>query len=961
MRILLIISTILTVFVSVAVPCRGQALPLRSYTTQNGLASAQVNTIGQDHHGYLWFGCTGGMSRFNGISFQTYRQTEGLPHESCLRIAVDRAGTVWVRTLTGLAYFDAVQDRFVPCGPESEIIDIAPWQDGLAVLTRDRELFSGNRSQLWTSHKLPDDREWASLANHQGRLFLSDRQYGIVELQDTGVTSILQQPGIASLVSASEWLLLITPTRLYAFDPVSGQTRAASPELGSRELIRSATIMPDETVWIGTNTGAYRIQNNQIERFDETSGIPGIPVWTMLQDRDGILWLGANHGVGKLPSQDLRVYSELDHAPATSVICFAEEPDGDGLFIGSTAGLFRLDNTGRVSRLPYPYFQQYPPWAVVSDGAGGHWVGTEGGGAVHVHDNRLDIFTRANGTLPCDNVTDLKLKPDGTLLVACKEGLAIRKPDGTWQSMTGGDGLPVSYVRCMLDQPDGSTLLGTLGAGVLRYDGHRLVPVTPDREELAAVYDMVQFGGKLWMATNYGVASLDKDGNTTIYGREAGLPNASTTALLPAGDFLWIATDGGAALLDPEPGRVVRILTADEGLPGNEFTTHNALFQDQEGNIWFGVFGGAASLAPQTGPVEPRKGRPGLLIHEVAYRVGDTEFLEHVTNGDAITIPANARGITFRFDVVWFQNENSIHIRSRLAHLEQQWMDVLNPSRLESRYPTIPFGDYTFQVRVDSFTTSFQALEQGLLSISIPRPWTMSPVTWATGLLVFLLLVAGGNRWWNRQLQRDRDKLNRLVRQQTLELEKTNHILAMKNVALQQMAETDELTGLYNRRFFMMALRQHIQLTRRGGGHDPLSIIILDVDHFKTINDRFGHDVGDLILRQVAKCLKAASRNTDILARFGGEEFILLLPKTDLPGARTAAEKIRKALAAHTFNGDGFQDLNLTVSLGISQLRKDIDEITTATTLLIKTADICLYQAKEKGRNCICASDEIQT
>jgi len=952
-------STVLMVLVSPAVPCRAQSLPLRSYTTQDGLASAQVNTIGQDHDGYLWFGCTGGVSRFNGISFQTYRQTEGLPHESCLRIAVDEEGTVWALTLTGLAYFDAVQDRFIPYGPANEIIAIAPWKDGLAVLTQDRELFSGSRNRPWASRELPSDREWTSMANHQGRLFLSDRQNGIAEVQDGAVVSILQQPGIASIVSSSKWLLLLTPTRLYAFDPESGKARAASPELGTRELIRSATIMPDNTVWIGTNTGAYRIRDNEMEQFDETSGIPGIPVWTMFQDRDGILWLGANHGVGKLPSQDLRVYSELDHTPATSVICFASDPDGNGLFIGSTAGLFRLDNNGNVQRLPHPYFQQYPPWSVVSDPRGGLWVGTEGGGVVHVHDGRLEVFTRSNGSLPSDNVTDLKLKPDGTLLVACKEGLAVRYPDGTWHPITRGNVLPVSYVRCMLDQPDGSTLLGTLGAGVIRYDGRNMIPVTPDREELKAVYDMVHFKGKLWMATNYGVASLDSDGGTTFYGREAGLPNASTTALLQAGDLLWIATDGGAALLDPERGRVVRILTADEGLPGNEFTTHNALFEDREGNIWFGVFGGAASLAPQSGPVEARKGKPGLLIHEVAYRVGDAELLQHVTNGESIVIPTNARGITFRFDVIWFQNENSIHIRTRLADLEQQWMDVLNPSRLESRYPTIPYGDYTFQVRVDSFTTGIDALEQDILTISVPRPWTMNPITWATGLLVFLTLVAGGNRWWNRHLQRDRDKLNRLVRKQTLELEKTNHILAMKNVALQQMAETDELTGLYNRRFFMTALRQHIQLTKRGGGNDPLSIIIMDVDHFKSINDRFGHDVGDLVLRQVAERLKTASRNTDILARFGGEEFILLLPKTDLTGARTAAEKVRRTLAEHIFNGEGFQNLNLTVSLGVSQLRNDIDEMTTATTLLIKSADICLYQAKEKGRNCICSSDEI--
>ncbi|HSQ41726.1 MAG TPA: GGDEF domain-containing protein, partial [Fibrobacteraceae bacterium] len=121
-----------------------------------------------------------------------------------------------------------------------------------------------------------------------------------------------------------------------------------------------------------------------------------------------------------------------------------------------------------------------------------------------------------------------------------------------------------------------------------------------------------------------------------------------------------------------------------------------------------------------------------------------------------------------------------------------------------------------------------------------------------------------------------------------------------------QMAVTDELTQLYNRRHFFEQL--DLWMARSHRHHSPLSLILLDIDHFKKVNDTWGHLAGDQVLRQVAACLSKQARKTDLVARYGGEEMVMLLPDTDLTGAVTFAEKVRKALEATNIpwgNGDG--------------------------------------------------------
>lgn len=156
-------------------------------------------------------------------------------------------------------------------------------------------------------------------------------------------------------------------------------------------------------------------------------------------------------------------------------------------------------------------------------------------------------------------------------------------------------------------------------------------------------------------------------------------------------------------------------------------------------------------------------------------------------------------------------------------------------------------------------------------------------------------------------------------------------------------ARLDPLTGLQNRISLDSETERHVQLAHRH--NTPLSMVVLDMDHFKAVNDTFGHAFGDQVLRVLADRVSACMRTSDRVFRFGGEEFVLLLPNTDVEGARLLAERIRETLEAHpVVQGD--RQVNVTLSLGVANLQPR-----ERGDLLFERADAALYRAKTEGRN----------
>jgi diguanylate cyclase (GGDEF)-like protein len=168
---------------------------------------------------------------------------------------------------------------------------------------------------------------------------------------------------------------------------------------------------------------------------------------------------------------------------------------------------------------------------------------------------------------------------------------------------------------------------------------------------------------------------------------------------------------------------------------------------------------------------------------------------------------------------------------------------------------------------------------------------------------------------------------------------------------MRELASVDGLTGAVNHSTALSLLAHTLERGRREG--QPVSFVMLDLDHFKRVNDQHGHAVGDQVLKAVAGCARARLRSSDVLARLGGEEFGLVLPATGLSGARHLAEQVRLAVEALELQGDGGRPLRVTLSAGVAEaLRTDTPET------LMHLADKALYQAKQKGRNRVVTADD---
>lgn len=201
--------------------------------------------------------------------------------------------------------------------------------------------------------------------------------------------------------------------------------------------------------------------------------------------------------------------------------------------------------------------------------------------------------------------------------------------------------------------------------------------------------------------------------------------------------------------------------------------------------------------------------------------------------------------------------------------------------------------------------------------------------------------------------QQVNETLEKQVSERTHQLEETMRELEQANQKLQHISNLDELTGIYNRRYFNQRFETEFKRARRL--QTPLSVIIADVDFFKAVNDNYGHLVGDACLKIVAQTIKnTVTRPLDILARYGGEEFIVLLPDTPVRGSKHVAERLREAVESTQVS---YEDLEfkVTISIGISCSTPTGDDVPEA---LVNEADRALYRAKEAGRNRVMLSPD---
>jgi len=217
------------------------------------------------------------------------------------------------------------------------------------------------------------------------------------------------------------------------------------------------------------------------------------------------------------------------------------------------------------------------------------------------------------------------------------------------------------------------------------------------------------------------------------------------------------------------------------------------------------------------------------------------------------------------------------------------------------------------------------------------------PVVFLTGLSRTDDIVAGLRAGAHDYLKKPFEPAELLARiASAVKIKRLQDELRRRNDELDQMSRVDALTGLFNRRHLEEHLARLAEDARRSG--TPLAVVVIDVDHFKRVNDTYGHGGGDVVLRRVADCLRGATRGDEIVGRWGGEEFLVVLPHTAADEAATAAERVRAAVAREVITLDG-ERVSVTISAGCAAgPRHDV-------ATLVDLADAALYRAKQEGRN----------
>jgi diguanylate cyclase (GGDEF)-like protein len=760
----------------------------------------------------------------------------------------------------------------------------------------------------------------------------------------------------------------------------------------------STTALPDNRVqtllidsqgrlWIGLMQGlAWFDQASESfssYRWDaaEPRSLPDDRVISLFEDRGGSLWIGTKSG--GLAKWNPRTWS-FGHTRASAeegftdrnITSFAEDPLGR-LWIGTFGGGINvLDRrSSRVTALRQGSGQRGAlsddrVMTMLEASDGYLWVGTWGGGL-----NRVDPQTLRTEVFQHDPAVPTTLAARGVMSLlevdqqvwAGTYGGGISRYDARtnrFENLRAGpeDGTHLSSGRVSALARDraGHVWIGTDGGGLNVWDikTRRLYYYKRDAKQLDSlssdsIYSLlVDDAGHVWIGTRGG--GLDRVVNPgaapaklrfSNYSEAQGLPNNTVYGLRADGTgHVWISTNFGLARLDPRSGAIQRFHRL-HGLQAEEFN-FGAHYRDRSGKLFFGGAAGFNSFYPEV-----------LEFNERPPRVVLTQFLKLNEPGQAgmpeeriqrVSLSHQEDVVTFRFAALDFADPRANRYEYKLDGFDQNW--VRADERRAATYTNLPGGHYVFRVRASNSDGVWSTQDLALPVDVAPSPW-LSPwayVGYASLALLMLLAV-----WYAQQRKIARAATYRLeleqqVSDRTFELGQRYRELEDANRKLEMASYTDTLTGLANRRYLM----QHFpRLLADHRGMQGLTIMIIDLDALKPINDQHGHAAGDELIVEVAHTLRQAIRPDDILVRWGGDEFVVVAHAQHVEHACMLAERIRERVAKMKCTLPKGAVVRTSCSIGLTCLpfvpgRPDAVTWEHAT----KIADLALYRAK-RGRN----------
>ncbi len=448
---------------------------------------------------------------------------------------------------------------------------------------------------------------------------------------------------------------------------------------------------------------------------------------------------------------------------------------------------------------------------------------------------------------------------------------------------------------------------------------------------------------ELWVCSENGLLKLDLDAKKIKhYSRSDGLPSDRVLGLTRApgvggenAERLWMTTSRGISLYERDREQFLNF-GANDGLTASEFL-RAAVDATSSGRVYAGTVRGALEFEPDN--LNVSRARPNVGLSRLWVDDEDITGRLHFIQ-PSLHLARDHRSVVIQYSVLDFKGASANAGRYRLLGLNDEWSEWSELRQLT--FTTLPPGEYVLEIEGRN-SLGIVGDEPLQLNIVVDRPWWASPWVWVFGGILIVVLLALIAQLRFAALARLNRRLDNQVKERTQELE----TLAQK---LREQSQTDYLTKLPNRRGFTAKFETVISHAKRH--NKPLTLVMFDVDHFKSFNDQHGHEAGDQVLFAVSKLAKESLREQDIVGRWGGEEFAILLPDTPLTGALKVCESLRSALEAMVVQYKG-ENLNVTATFGVYEGKAADGSIDK----WMQFADSALYQGKELGRNRITAYD----
>lgn len=919
------------------------------YDMEDGLPQNSISDIAISHDGQLIITTFAGVTVFDGKKFTTLipGTDKSFPKIEPYTLDVDNQGAIWVGTTTDGIYrfYNGTEQHWHKGnGLKSNFIYKLETGNGNAYVINDDEILVVNPDEFPNVQTLD-----SSLFRMQVYSMFKDNNENLLMATNKGVwknnsgqwqSSLIKENGLVidnfnSGVTLNDDTMFLAQNRR-VLKVTNGKAEVYIPELGKDEdvIVTKMLLDHDEHLWM--NTEGHGLLRYSALGLEVLNYFPNTRVFSIVEDNQGVIWIGTSGGLCSLKYGAITSIAK-EQGLKDEYIHFLAKDNQDKVYLvpysPTTELNYIIDNQVHLQDIIIsndPKAEGNEINVISFDDDGNMWLALNNIIGKIVEDKFMPIVALENPvyTFLLDQNKYIWFEDNNKLVRYTLENSISEEI-----SLNGDNKIRIMMLNKTVN---GDIILAE------RSNAYRIVDLQASKIDVpinisSCAHEFVEdetwiCGEGLWLL---------KDGESYYFDDDKGLTNGHTHDVISDNSGnIWVTSNSGLFRLlradidniaDIKDGqKIFRQFTEIDGMKSSEFNGgQKSAVKTSDGFLWFAGQGGVTVVDPELEKFKSNK--------------KFTPYIEHMYIGEDLMKPLkqmiidpNPSSVHYHFNAIYLSDGDNLVFRHRLLPLEQEWQ-----TRDVADYPSLEAGNYQLEYQVKYFENDWS--EVVINEFTVLQIWYET--IWFRILLALslLLIVIGIPLWRIKWLKQYQKQLELLVEDKTDSLRKANK-------RLEKISRSDELTAIANRREFI----ERMSLLCKKPNHQ-ICLALIDVDDFKAYNDYYGHIAGDDCLVQVAVILDAFSSEKCLVARFGGEEFVILFDDYTLSGAKGVSHQIYTSLEDNNIAHEKSSVKSiLSISTGLI-IRKQNESVESC----IDRADMLMYQAKAEGKDRLITEDEV--